>query len=86
MKDKEAIVIDDEFDFGFSVVDRDELEVVQEAHRETEEWECKSRAIIKMIMPLLDNLAANPEKDYIYWPNRTEKIEEFKRKLLREIE
>jgi hypothetical protein len=30
-----------------------------------------------MIMPLLENLKANPEKSYINWPNREEKINEF---------
>ena len=34
-----------------------------------------------MIMPLLNNLAKNPEKDYIYWPNRLDKIEQFRDKL-----
>ena len=29
------------------------------------------------ILPLLSNLKKNPEKEYILWPNRTEKIEEF---------
>jgi hypothetical protein len=29
------------------------------------------------ILPLLSNLKANPEKDYIYWPNRVEKVEAF---------
>jgi len=29
------------------------------------------------ILPLLENLKKNPEKDYIYWPNRTGKVEEF---------
>ena len=31
----------------------------------------------KLIMPLLNNLKTNPEKDYIYWPNRQEKVEQF---------
>jgi len=31
-----------------------------------------------MFMPLLNNLAANPDKDYIYWPNRLTKIEQFR--------
>lgn len=30
----------------------------------------------KMIVPLLVNLMRNPEKEYIYWPNRKEKIQE----------
>ena len=29
----------------------------------------------KMIIPLLINLAKNPDKEYIRWPNRQEKIE-----------
>lgn len=30
----------------------------------------------QMILPLLVNLMKNPEKEYIYWPNRTDKIQE----------
>lgn len=30
----------------------------------------------KMIVPLLVNLMKNPDKEYIYWPNRKEKIQE----------
>ena len=30
----------------------------------------------KMIVPLLVNLMKNSEKEYIYWPNRREKIQE----------
>jgi hypothetical protein len=30
----------------------------------------------QIIMPLLVNLMKNPEKEYIYWPNRTDKIQE----------
>jgi hypothetical protein len=33
------------------------------------------------IIPLLNNLKANPEKDYIYWPNRYEKLDAFADKL-----
>ena len=29
------------------------------------------------IQPLLNNLKANPEKEYILWPKRLEKIEQF---------
>ena len=29
------------------------------------------------IQPLLNNLKKNPEKEYILWPNRLEKIEQF---------
>ena len=29
------------------------------------------------ITPLLNNLKKNPEKEYILWPNRLEKVEQF---------
>jgi hypothetical protein len=29
------------------------------------------------MIPLLNNLKMNPEKDYILWPNRLAKVEEF---------
>jgi hypothetical protein len=34
-----------------------------------------------MIMPLLNNLKKNPEKDIIHWPNRAEKIDAFIKKM-----
>ena len=36
----------------------------------------------QLIMPLLVNLMKNPEKEYIYWPNRTAKIQEQIDKVL----
>jgi hypothetical protein len=33
------------------------------------------------ILPLLKHLKDNPDKDYIYWPNRLDKISEFEEKL-----
>jgi hypothetical protein len=30
----------------------------------------------QLVVPLLVNLMKNPEKEYIYWPNRKEKIQE----------
>jgi hypothetical protein len=36
----------------------------------------------KLVLPLLNNLAKDAEKNaYIHWPNRKEKIEAFKKKL-----
>ena len=34
-----------------------------------------------MIVPLLDNLAKDPDKSYIYWPDRQKKLAQFKQKL-----
>tara|TARA_B100001059_G_scaffold202962_1_gene211234 strand:+ start:9380 stop:9646 length:267 start_codon:yes stop_codon:yes gene_type:complete len=74
----------DKFDFGFTAVDEDELEVVQKQTQKlestsgkAEELEDKLNKLYNSILPLLANLKANPEKDYIYWPKRTEKVEAF---------
>jgi len=80
---------DDIFDFGFTIVDEDELEAVQQAQiRITQESDTASSVqdrldgLYNAIMPLLNNLKANPEREYILWPNRTAKIEAFEAKLL----
>ena len=74
----------DAFDFGFTAVDESELEAVQKLSTEASsvaatsaEMEDKLNKLYNAILPLLSNLKANPEKDYIYWPNRTEKVEAF---------
>lgn len=71
---------DEIFDFGFTAVTEEELEVVQQAKEQAdghlETYERLSK-LYNTIQPLLNNLKANPEKDYIYWPNRMEKVEEF---------
>lgn len=42
----------------------------------------KLKQLEELIMPLLVNLMKNPEKEYIYWPSRTEKIQEQIDKIL----
>lgn len=75
---------DEVFDFGFTAVDENELEAVQKISQEvqtkqveTESTQEKLDKLFNAITPLLNNLKANPEKDYIYWPNRIEKVEQF---------
>ena len=72
------------FDFGFTAVDENELEAVQKAQEVANEeattvgeLEEKLNNLYNAIQPLLSNLKMNPDKDYIYWPNRTEKVEQF---------
>ncbi len=72
------------FDFGFTLVDENELEAVQQAQATVtatsstaEETQAKLDKLFNAIQPLLNNLKMNPEKEYILWPNRTEKIEAF---------
>ena len=44
-------------------------------------WGTDSK-LYSSILPLLEQLKKNPEKEYIYWPNRVEKIEQFEQHLL----
>tara|TARA_B100002019_G_C20991551_1_gene460805 strand:+ start:48 stop:311 length:264 start_codon:yes stop_codon:yes gene_type:complete len=75
---------DDIFDFGFTAVNEDELEAVQQASIKVEEALSTNERLDKLfnaIQPLITNLKANPEKDYIYWPNRLNKVEQFETML-----
>lgn len=72
------------FDFGFTAVDEDELEAVQQINSKVEETadeitklQNKVAELYNAVVPLLNNLKKNPEKDYIHWPNRLKKVEEF---------
>tara|TARA_R110002167_G_scaffold216981_2_gene421762 strand:+ start:297 stop:557 length:261 start_codon:yes stop_codon:yes gene_type:complete len=78
----------DIFDFGFTAVDETELEIVQKAQSDltdlnhtAEDAQGKLDDLYNSVIPLLNNLKKNPEKEYILWPNRTAKIEEFEKKL-----
>lgn len=83
----------DDFDFGFSAVSEDELKTIEreleakiasqdqqlqqvsQTHRE------KLATLYNMVMPLLKNLAKDADKDYIYWPDRQKKMQEFIKKV-----
>jgi len=73
-------VVSDIFDFGFTAVTEEELEVVSELQERADKtltYQTRLENLYNAVQPLLNNLKANPEKDYIYWPNRLEKVEEF---------
>lgn len=75
---------DDFFDFGFTAVTEDELESVQKLTTQVEEATSLEERVNKLynsITPLLNQLKTNPQKEYIYWPNRLEKIEAFETHL-----
>lgn len=84
---KENMMIDYTEDFGFSVVSEEELNNSKKIESETlhkntvKHYEQKIKDIHKMIIPLLNNLKENPTKEYIYWPNRVEKIDSFIKKM-----
>jgi len=86
MSIKPETVLD--FDFGFTAMTEDELTVVQETREAAETASSsaeiasqKAQLLYDAITPLLNNLKANPEKDYIYWPDRYAKLDAFADKL-----
>lgn len=80
MAKKDEIV----FDFGFTAVSENDLaEAVDTSDLEARivKAERKARAIYDEIIPLLDNLRKDPDKEYIRWPNREDAIDKFQAKL-----
>ncbi len=75
---------DEDFDFGFTAVHEEDLETVQTLVAQAEDSKTVQEKLDKMykaILPLLTNLKQNPEKDYIFWPNRLEKVNAFEKML-----
>ena len=62
-------------DFGFAALDADELKAVDSSISSST---TQANAIIEklddFVRPLLENLAKDSDKDYIYWPNRVDTI------------
>ena len=74
------------FDFGFTLVDEDELDSAKEVASSTASATATQDKLDKLynaITPLLNNLKANPEKEYIKWPNRVDKVEAFEGQILK---
>lgn len=74
----------DIFDFGFTAVDEQELQAVQKTAaiaNDAEQLALTTQErldkLYNAVVPLLNNLKKNPEKEYILWPNRLAKVEEF---------
>lgn len=71
-----------DFDFGFTAVSEDEI-VDPTLTSQAEDLKKRLQSVEKMILPLLQNLMKNPEKEMIKWPNRKEIIEKQIEKLLK---
>ena len=85
----------DNFDFGFSAGDENELEAVTKVESKLQETsstvaaatasqkaiQAKLDQMYNAVIPLLNNLQKNPEKEYIFWPDRHNKVEQFRDKL-----
>lgn len=87
---KEADKVAD-FDFGFSFVEEDYEEVVESqskllkentsSKKQIEDLQKRVDLLYNSILPFLDNLCKNPNKSTIHWPNRVEKIKQYKERL-----
>jgi len=74
------------FDFGFTAATEEELSApilenaqvaVSTSKAEATEVQARLDKLYSAVKPLLENLKANPEKPYIHWPNRIEKVDSF---------
>jgi len=57
-------------------------EVEERKAQLNEQYTVRMREVEKLIMPLLIHLKANPDKEYIYWPDRAVKINEQIQRIL----
>jgi len=64
--------MEEKHDFGFTAVSAEELKT---------NTVDKMQGMVDLIMPLLENLKKNPEKEMIKWPNRVAEIDKFINKL-----
>lgn len=81
-------------DFGFSSMELSAVRALPEvtgdlkdnigkAVTEQSKADARTKDMFNAIMPLLDNLLKDSDKNpYINWPNRAEKIQAFKQKLI----
>ena len=74
----------DNWDFGFTAVDEEELYAVQQAEEKIQEATISASTaqerlnqLYNAVLPLLNNLKLKPEKPYLYWPDRVQKVEKF---------
>ena len=75
-------------DFGFSTVDTEEILSYNQSEIdnllvENEDLKTRLEKMQKAIDKLLTNLSKNPQQELIKWPNRLERIAEFRLKLER---
>ena len=84
-KKNEYLDLDDDDDFGFTFADEDEIIETNHTYSTLQEEvdDLKNRlvAIQKIFLPLLENLAKDPDKPMIKWPNRKEQIDKQIKKL-----
>ncbi len=73
--------MDDDFDFGFTLVNENDIDSLTSAVEDAEALSNRLDTLYSAVVPLLANLKLNPDKDYIFWPDRIKKVEAFEAKL-----
>ena len=74
--------VEEKLDAMLSLYNQGKLGLDAERQNMTAEVQANLKELEQLIMPLLVNLMKNPEKEYIYWPNRTAKIQDQIDKVL----
>ena len=69
--------VEEKLDTMLALYNQGKLGLDAERQNMTTEVQANLKELEQLIMPLLVNLMKNPEKEYILWPNRVEKVEEF---------
>ena len=74
--------IEEKLDIMLSLYKDGKLGLEDESVKLHAQVKSKLLELEKLIVPLIVNLMKNPEKEYIYWPNRKEKLQEQLDKVL----
>jgi hypothetical protein len=71
------IDVDSSSDFGFTFANEEEITkpVYSSLNEQVDDLKKRLHAIEQMFMPLLENLARDPDKTMIKWPNRKQVID-----------
>lgn len=80
MSDNKYLELDESDDFGFTFEHGNDKELLT-SQEQIQDLQDRLKAVEKMILPLLENLMRDPEKDMIKWPNRKPVIEKQIKKL-----
>ena len=86
MADKNKYLeLDDSNDFGFTFSDEEEIITTNTEYAslqdQVDDLKQRLHALQKIFLPLLENLAKDPDKPMIKWPNRKEIIDKQIKKL-----
>lgn len=74
--------IEDKLDNILNLYNSGKLGLAAEREKLEQETKAKLAELEALVVPLMINLMKNPEKEYLYWPGRKEKVQEQLDKIL----